>query len=166
MLKKLNIGTSEIEQVEAFNALVDAVNELQKNATISKMEKVESPAENVQKWIRGDDDEAQRYGAVARGFKNLQDHKPNMVTDDPFGPHPNIYEQGRPADPYAEQRKWIGKLCKFWDDNCRITKHFGILTRIDETAIVRYEAGNGFWYCDCEPIKPTDSIIYKGGNNE
>lgn len=29
MLKKLDIGTSEIEQVEAFNALVDAVNELQ-----------------------------------------------------------------------------------------------------------------------------------------
>ena len=28
MLKKLDIGTSEIEQVEAFNALVDAVNQL------------------------------------------------------------------------------------------------------------------------------------------
>lgn len=71
-----------------------------------------------------------------------------------------------PADQYAEQRKWIGKLCRFWDDNCRITKHFGILTRIDETAIVRYEAGNGFWYCDCEPVKPDDDIIYKGGDNE
>ena len=21
------------------------------------------------------------------------------------------------ADPYAEQRKWIGKVCKFWDDD-------------------------------------------------
>ena len=30
MLKKLDIGISEIEQVEAFNALVDIVNELQK----------------------------------------------------------------------------------------------------------------------------------------
>lgn len=34
--------------IEKINELVDAVNELQKNATISKMEKVETPAENVQ----------------------------------------------------------------------------------------------------------------------
>lgn len=66
------------------------------------------------------------------------------------------------AEPYAEQRKWIGKLCCFWDDNSKIIKHFGILTRIDETAIVRYEAENGFWYCACEPVKPDDDIIYKG----
>lgn len=71
-----------------------------------------------------------------------------------------------PVDPYAEQHKWIGKLCRFWDDNSKITKHFGILTRIDETAIVRYEAENGFWYCACEPVLPTDNAIYKGGNNE
>lgn len=67
-----------------------------------------------------------------------------------------------PADSYAEQRKWIGKLCIFWDDNYKITKHFGILTRIDETSIVKYEAENGFWYCACEPVKPNDDIIYKG----
>lgn len=30
MLKKLDIGTSEIEQVEAFNALVDTVNKQDK----------------------------------------------------------------------------------------------------------------------------------------
>lgn len=65
-------------------------------------------------------------------------------------------------DPYAEQRKWIGKLCRFWDDNYKTTKHFGILTRIDETAIVRYEADNGFWYCACEPVKPYSEIIYNG----
>lgn len=69
-------------------------------------------------------------------------------------------------DKFAEQRKWIGQLCKFWDDNSKIIKHFGILTRIDETAIVRYEAENGFWYCACEPVKPDDNIIYKGDYNE
>ncbi len=73
---------------------------------------------------------------IGQGFKNLQ-------------------------DPYAEQRKWVGKLCGFWDDNCKITKHFGVLTRIDETAIIPYEAENGFWYCACEPVKPTDDIIFK-----
>ena len=75
-------------------------------------------------------------------------------------------ENKEPADPYAEQCKWIGKLCRFWDDNYKIIKHFGILTRIDETAIVPYEAENGFWYCACEPVKSTDSIIYKGGDND
>ena len=72
----------------------------------------------------------------------------------------------KPTDPYAEQRKWIGCLCRFWDDNYKITKHFGILTRIDETAIVKYEAEDGFWYCACEPVLPTDNAIYKGGDNE
>lgn len=108
--------------------------------------------------------------AVNRQQTNINNHEcrlldlQNRVTalDDP------TYQEIEPesADPYAEQRKWIGKLCRFWDDNCRITKHFGILTRIDETAILRYEAGNGFWYCDCEPVKPDDDIIYKGGDNE
>lgn len=74
--------------------------------------------------------------------------------------------QVAPADPYAEQKKWIGCVCRFWDDNSKITKHFGILTRIDETAIVRYEAEDGFWYCACEPVKPDDDIIYKGKDNE
>lgn len=65
-------------------------------------------------------------------------------------------------DGFAKQRKWIGTLCRFWDDNSKIIKHFGILTRIDEIAIVPYEAENGFWYCACEPIKPDEDIIYEG----
>lgn len=27
-----------------------------------------------------------------------ENHRPNMVTDDPFGPHPNIYEQSMAMD--------------------------------------------------------------------
>lgn len=134
-----------------INELVDAVNELQESQNTYWTDIAELKKELL------------THTKIAQGFKNLQDHRPNMVMDDPFGPHPNIYEQGRPADPYAEQRKWIGTLCKFWDDNYKITKHFGILTRINETAIVKYEAESGFWYCACEPVKPDDDIIYKGG---
>lgn len=81
-------------------------------------------------------------------------------------PKNTIISKMENIDPYAEQHKWIGKLCRFWDDNPKITKHFGILTRIDEKAIVPYEAENGFWYCACEPVKPDDDIIYKGSDNE
>ena len=69
-----------------------------------------------------------------------------------------------PADPYAEQRKWIGKLCRFWDFDSETPKHFGILTSFDETATVRYKTDNGFWYYACEPVKPDDDIIYQGGD--
>lgn len=95
-----------------INQLVDAVNELQKNATISKMEKVE------------------------------------------------------PADPYAEQRKCICKLCWFWNDD-KADKVIGILTGVFDEADKPFERNiNQTLYKHCEPVKPDDDIIYKGGDNE
>lgn len=97
-----------------INELVDAVNELQKNATISKMEKVE------------------------------------------------------PADPYAEQRKWIGKLCRFWDTNIG-ENVWGILGGINFSENEKYPyLCNQLHevYQNCKPVKPDDDIIYKGGDND
>lgn len=71
----------------------------------------------------------------------LQEHAHPTAKVDPYAEIPTISKMEK-VDPYAEQRKWIGKLCRFWDDNSKITKNFGILTRIDETAIVPYEAEN------------------------
>lgn len=74
-------------------------------------------------------------------------------------------EPETPADPYAEQRGWIGKLCRFWDDN---EKEWVI----DFLRAVAYGyadtpyRGNKDWYEHCEPVKPDDDIIYKGGDNE
>lgn len=64
MLKKLDIGLSEIEQVEAFNALVDAVNALIEENNIHEKqidelqmklepEKCEpsDPSAEAQKWV-------------------------------------------------------------------------------------------------------------------
>lgn len=123
--------------VEKINDLIDAVNELQ------------AKDDEICEWIG-------IVGDLRKQVRELQATISKMEK----------VEKSEPADPYAEQRKWIGKLCKFWDDNFKITKHFGILTRIDETAIVRYEAENGFWYCACEPVKPDDDIIYKGERDE
>lgn len=119
MLKKLDIGTSEIEQVEAFNALVDAVNVLQES-----MDLVQSM----------------------------------LVAE------PEKYET--PTDPYAEQRKWICKLCWFWN-NDKADKIIGILTGVFDEADRPFERSlDQTLYKHCEPVKPDDDIIYKGGNNE
>ena len=68
-----------------------------------------------------------------------------------------------PADPYAEQRKWIGKLCKFWDiDNNNL--YYGPLTKISDTGPYYYECNHRICYVHCEPVK--DDVIYKGGDNE
>lgn len=66
-----------------------------------------------------------------------------------------------PADPYSEQRKWIGKLCKFWDYDGE-EKWFSVLEYIDKNSPYTYCASGDWWYKHCEPVKPDDDIIYKG----
>lgn len=75
---------------------------------------------------------------------------------------PTYHEaEPEPADPYAEQRKWIGKLCKFWDYDGE-EKWFSILEHIDKNSPYSYCASDDWWYKHCEPVKPDDDIIYKG----
>lgn len=72
-----------------------------------------------------------------------------------------VYEevmQNIKQDPYAEQRGWIGKLCKFWDfvyDNY----YFDTLKGITDKGL--FIGHNGSWE-HCEPVKPDDDIIFKG----
>jgi hypothetical protein len=66
-------------------------------------------------------------------------------------------------DKFAEQRRWIGKLCKFWDiDNDYL--YYGPLTKISDTGPYYYECNHRICYVHCEPVK--DDVIYKGGDNE
>lgn len=149
MLKKIDIGASEIEYIETLNSIVDAVNELQKQidkVSCAILDLATPDGEN-------------------KALKSIQDHRPNMVMDDPFGPHPNIYEQGRPADPYAEQHKWDGKLCRFWNVN-KDNSTYGILEKVVINWAYRFKMKDDPYLWDhCEPVKPDDDIIYKGGNN-
>ena len=75
-------------------------------------------------------------------------------------------EKVEPTDPYAEQRKWIGKLCKFWDDSDKPELCvYDILCNIFDITHHEncpFQCGNGEWYEYCEPVKPDDDIIYKG----
>lgn len=70
--------------------------------------------------------------------------------------------QVEPADPYAEQRKCICKLCWFWNDN-KADKVIGILTGVFDEADRPFERSIGqTLYKHCEPVKSDDPIIYKG----
>lgn len=65
----------------------------------------------------------------------------------------------KPTDPYAEQRKWIGKVCRFFDsdkDDARI----GVLSAIQNGMYFIKHTSTAYDYC--EPVKPDDDIIYKG----
>ena len=72
-------------------------------------------------------------------------------------------------DPYAEQRKWIGKLCRFWNRN---ENRCGILTAVfnnnkygkdDSTEEYPFQRDSVGCWQHCEPVSPDDDIIYKKG---
>lgn len=68
-----------------------------------------------------------------------------------------------PADPYAEQRKWIGKLCWFWNNDNEPDTCFGVLTGLFDEADRPFERSIGQQlYRYCEPVKPDSELIYHG----
>ena len=69
-------------------------------------------------------------------------------------------------DPYAEQRQWIGCVCRFWFDNPNDTvlDYLGKI-QTGENGIEYYGKETYDWFPHCEPILPTDNAIYKGGDN-
>lgn len=60
---------------------------------------------------------------------------------------------------------WIGHLCRFWDYD-KIESTYAILDDINVWCEHPYRKSNGNQYKHCEPVKPDDDIIYKGGDNE
>lgn len=94
---------------------------------------------------------------IAEIKKELQTRAENVQPDAESRPE-NV------QDKFAEQRKWIGKLCKFFDKEIG-EKVWGILGGIDYSENEKYP-----YWCDqlqeqyqcCEPVKPDDDIIYKG----
>lgn len=67
-----------------------------------------------------------------------------------------------PADPYAEQRRWIGKLCWFWISGKNNKNHYGKLKQIDPFSKHHYTDEDLACWDFCEPVKPDDDIIYRG----
>lgn len=64
-------------------------------------------------------------------------------------------------DRFAEQRKWIGKLCWFSDGYG--FDEVGYLTEIDpDMPEAKFRCNCHDYYEECKPVKPDDDIIYQG----
>lgn len=97
---------------------------------------------------------------IAEIKKELQTRAENVLKDTESRPE-NV------QDKFAKQRKWIGKLCWFWDTNKK-ERVCGILEEIKDN---QYDYGGelcpyindyGESFKHCEPVKPDEPIIYKG----
>lgn len=66
-------------------------------------------------------------------------------------------------DKRNEYRKWVGYLCKFWDE-CRDCCEYGILEDFDDYFFYQRRAGGGsiVRFEHCEPVSSNDELIYKG----
>lgn len=129
-----------------INELVDAVNELQ----------------NIQVQVNGHEFEIASIYDRLNGFRAVM-RKNGWNVDWTYPEH--IADVSKMIDPYAEQRKWIGKACWFWDEK-EEEKVFGILTTIDSDCGLSdmcpyWNDSTKNWFEYCEPVSPDDDIIYK-----
>ncbi len=149
MIERITTEYPDFDDLKyTVNQLVDAVNAIQKEREAERFE--------IQEWI----------GILEAVRKSVNVHE-KQIDELQMKLEPEKCET--PADPYAEQRKWIGKLCKFWDnsdepENCV----YDILCNIFDShhEDCPFQCGNGEWYEYCEPVKPDDDIIYKGKRDE
>ena len=134
--KKFDIKshTSPFDMQVKINELVDAVNEFEKDR------------EEIKEWIAIVSDLRSRVPVVESRVSILEEHL-----------HPTAK-----TDPYAEQRKWIGKLCQF-RDNYSDKWNYGILKSINNIECsFPFKDMEDYEWAICEPVKPDDDIIFKG----
>lgn len=160
MIKKLNWDEQPENAAKEVQNLIDQL--------VDAVNKLETMAKNtntvLESLVEENNIHERQIDELQMKVEPEKTHAPDMYNNDPFGPHP----KGQYSDPYAEQRKWIGKLCRFWDEK-EEEKVFGILTAIDSNCGLSdmcpyWNDTTKNWFEHCEPVK--DDIIYKGGDNE
>lgn len=135
------------------NELVDVVNAIQKEREAERFE--------IQEWIGILEAVRESVNIHEKQIDELQMKLEAEKCDIPDSD--DAIQEVIHADPYAEQKKWIGKLCKFWDDD-NTNSSCGILTSIDTETFEepQFVCNDEYDYEHCEPVKPDDDVIYKG----
>lgn len=130
--------------VRKINELVDVVNTIQKEREAEWFE--------IREWID-----------ILEGVRESVNVHKKQIDELQMKLEP---EKCKPVDPYAEQRKWIGKLCKFRDcEECGW--QYGILMDIIENKDYPYLMEDVEW-AECQPVLEDEfkNVIYKRENNE
>ncbi len=142
-----NMGMDNKSLFEKINELCDAVNTIQKEREAEWFE--------IQEWI----------GILEEVRKSVNVHEKQIdKLQMKIEPEKREVPAENVQDKFAEQRKWIGKLCRFWDKEIG-EKVWGILGGIDYSENEKYP-----YWCDqlqeqyqcCEPVKPDSELIYHG----
>ena len=137
--------TSPFDMQVKINELVDAVNAIQKEREAERFE--------IQEWI----------GILEAVRKSVNVHE-KQIDELQMKLEPEKCET--PVDPFAEQRQWIGCLCRF-RHGLGVAPTYGILGTISpDSDFPYYKKDTDTYWKYCEPVKPDDDIIYKGGKDE
>ena len=151
--------------VQKINELVDAVNTIQKEREAEWFEIKEwiGILEAVRKSVNKLEAMAKNTNTVLESLVEENNIHEKQIDELQMKVEPEKCEIH--IDQYAEQQKWIGRLCKFWDYDGE-EKWFSALEHIDKNSPYPYCASGDWWYKHCEPVGLDDLIIYKGDNNE
>ena len=125
--------------------------DIYENTALAKLNEVIDAVNELQEMCKSCDNQ---IGILAEQIAELQHDNSEKV---------NCQENVQ--DEFAEQRKWRGKICKFWDDsdepeNCVYDVLCNIFDPHHEDC--PFQCGNGEWYEYCEPVKPDSELIYHG----
>lgn len=151
MIEKLDIKNGGVEDllncIKKINELIDAVNELQEFADVADKQLATLMEKN---------------NIHEKQIDELQ-MKVNKLAPTINFAQPKVKENVQ--KPYDEQR-WVGCLCKLWTGDGLV--RYGILRGV---ALNRKKTNYPYQalsisFEHCEPVKPDDDIIYKGGDNE
>ena len=142
--KKLNLK---------INELVDVVNAIQKEREAERFE--------IQEWIGILEAVRESVNIHEKQIDELQMKLRPIIEEreSQIKVYEETMEMVKQNDPYAEQRKWIGKLCRCWDSDIN-DDIWGILQDIKDNKTEKYYL-YGIGYEHCEPVKPNDDIIYQ-----
>ena len=152
--------------VEKINQLIDAVNSIQKEREAERFE--------IQEWIGILEAVRKSVNVHEKQIDELQmkvePEKCEIPADRMIGcttlDIPESYNELHKAaenvqDKFAEQRRWIGKLC--WFSNGDGFDEVGYLTEIDpDMPEAKFRCNCHDYYEECKPVKPDDDIIYHG----